>query len=93
MKNKLKCYGMIIGLVLLSSTAFANWNISVDDKINKMTRDLNLTADQIIAVRPVIQDFKDRMDQIMQEKDQKLRGILTADQMSTMQNMTDAKGG
>ena len=87
MKIKLICCSMITGLALLSSAAFANMNMSVDDMVNKMTTNLNLTPDQVIAVRPVIQDFKDKMDQIVQEKEQKLSGILSADQMSKMQSM------
>ena len=87
MKVKLMCLGMITSLVLVSSVAFANMNMSVDDMVNKMTTNLNLTSDQVSAVRPVIQDFKDKVDQLMQEKDQKLSGILSTDQMSKMQSM------
>jgi len=82
---------MVIGLVLLSSMAFANWNMSVDDKVNKMTKNLSLTADQVIAVRPIIQEYKDKMDQIEQEKVQKLSGILTSDQLTKMQSMKNEK--
>jgi hypothetical protein len=87
MKIKLICCSMITGLFLLSSAAFANMNMSVDDMVNKMTTNLNLTPAQVIAVRPVIQNFKDKMDQIVQEKEQKLSGILSADQMNKMQSM------
>ncbi len=87
MKFKFICFSMIIGLVMLSSAAFANMNMSVDDRVSKMTTDLSLTPDQVSAVRPVIQDFKDKVDQLMQEKDQKLSGILSADQMTKMQSM------
>jgi|GEM_PF-6432577 len=91
MKVQLKCCSMVIGLVLLSSMAFANWNMSVDDKVNKMTKNLSLTADQVIAVRPIIQEYKDKMDQIEQEKVQKLSGILTSDQLTKMQSMKNEK--
>jgi Spy/CpxP family protein refolding chaperone len=87
MNVQLKSCSLVIGLVLVSSMAFADWNMSVDDKVGKMTKNLTLTSDQVIAVRPVIQEYKDKMDQIEQDKMQKLRGILTADQLTKMQNM------
>ena len=87
MNVQLKSCSLVIGLVLVSSMAFADWNMSVDDKVGKMTKNLTLTSDQVIAVRPVIQEYKDKMDQIEQDKMLKLRGILTADQLTKMQSM------
>jgi len=87
MKVKLIFCSMITGLVLLSSAAFANMNMSVDDKVNQMKTNLNLTDNQVNEVRPIIQDFKDKMDQIVKEKELKLSAILTPDQVSKMQSM------
>lgn len=87
MRVQLMCSSMVAGLVLLSSAAFAYGNMSAEDRVVKMTKNLNLTSDQVNAVRPIIQDYKNRMEQLEQEKEQKLKAVLTTDQMTKMKQM------
>ncbi|MBP9855209.1 MAG: hypothetical protein KBD53_10135 [Candidatus Omnitrophica bacterium] len=78
-----------LGLVLLFSTsATANlMSFSVNEKLQKMKTELNLTDEQVDKIRPIIQDYKDAMDKAQNDKEDRLRQVLSSDQMNQLKDM------
>ncbi len=104
MRTKL-LFGTVAGLVLLAGPTFANMDYNVDEKIQKMKTELNLTDAQANAVKPILEEFKSRkealkegpdknafqkdMMQLKMEKEQKLSQVLTSEQMGKLRSMKD----
>jgi Spy/CpxP family protein refolding chaperone len=79
-------------LFLCTGSVYANkMMMTADEKVQKMKKELNLTDDQVNQVRPIIQEYKDKMDALMQEKETKLSSVLTLDQMNKMKKMKNEK--
>src|SRR5258708_6498275 len=71
--------------VCLTGFACANEHFNVDDKINRMKADLNLTDDQVRAVKPIFEDYKNTMELAEKEKKGRLASVLNDDQMKKME--------
>jgi hypothetical protein len=65
----------------------ANENMSVDEKVEKMKSNLALTDDQANQIKPILQDYKMKKDQLDQDKEQKLSAILNSTQMQQLREM------
>lgn len=85
--NAAKILGLVMGLCLLGSTVHANEVMNVDEKINKMKENLSLTDEQAKAVKPILEDYKDKMEAAGKEKEERLAQVLSPDQMKTMKDM------
>jgi Spy/CpxP family protein refolding chaperone len=59
---------------------------NLDDRITKMKSDLNLTDAQVKEIKPVMENYKDKIHEARQEKEDKLDKILTSDQKDKMKN-------
>ena len=90
MKIKKILLGVVM-LFLFSSPVYADRMINVDEKIQKMKTDLNLTQDQADRIRPIIQDYKDKMEKAHKDKEDKLNQVLSADQMKKLKDMKKAE--
>lgn len=71
-------------VVLLNSPVRANEMMNVDQKVQKMKAELNLTDDQANQIKPIIQDYKNQMEQAKKNKEDRLRGVLSSQQMDQM---------
>ncbi|MBL8013377.1 MAG: hypothetical protein JNN05_05965 [Candidatus Omnitrophica bacterium] len=90
MKNKIIA-GTVMSLLLIVSGAQANRMMNVDEKVKDMQRELSLTDNQANEVRPILQDFKDKMENLKQDKESKLSKVLSDEQMTKFRDMKDDK--
>lgn len=74
-------------LALLATPVFAHEKMDVDAKVDMMKKELNLTDDQVKAVKPILEDYKNAEEQAVKNKEDKLSSVLTKDQMSKMQDL------
>jgi hypothetical protein len=74
-------------LMLAVIPLHANENMSVDEKVMKLKNNLALTDDQANQIKPILQDYKMKKDQLDQDKEQKLSAILNATQMQQLREM------
>ena len=86
MKAKMTILSAIVVMVLITPV-YAMEDFNVNDKINMMRTDLNLTDDQANAVKPILADYKNKLEQAHKEKEDRLKNILSSDQMSKMKDM------
>lgn len=86
MKTKAFLLGSLL-VVLLSASVYANKMMSVDEKLQKMRSQLNLTQQEVEQARPIIQEYKDKMDRARQEKEDKLSRIFSPEQMNQLRSM------
>jgi Spy/CpxP family protein refolding chaperone len=78
-------------LLVVTSSVYANKMMNVDEKVDKMKAELNLTPDQANQVKPIIQEYKEKLDTIHKDKEEKLSRILSSDQMNQMKAMKKDK--
>jgi len=79
--------GIMTLMLLMSPVAYGatvDDYYNVDDRISKMKADLNLNDEQVKAVKPVMEDYKDKIHQARQDKEDKLDKILTSEQKNKM---------
>ena len=57
--------GMLIVLLLLGVSAFAQGEPTADDIVRKMTTDLNLTPEQVSDVRIIVEDTLDKREDLL----------------------------
>lgn len=86
MKYKVMVLSAIV-VLFLTGFACANEHFNVDDKVNRMKTELNLTDDQARAVKPILEDYKNTMELAEKEKKGRLASVLTDDQMKKMMQM------
>jgi Spy/CpxP family protein refolding chaperone len=66
-------------------------SMDVDEKIAKMKSELNLTEEQANQIRPILEEYKDKMSKAMEEKKDKLRQVLSSVQMDHLNHLNDIK--
>ena len=74
--------GVLTVLFLCGGPVHAHKMMSADEKVEKMKKNLSLTDDQVDKVRPIVQDYKDKMDGLKQDKESKLSSVLSVEQMN-----------
>ena len=90
MKYKLFALSLL-GTVLLVSSAFAHEKFDVDQKIKDWKTELNLTDDQAKAIKPILEDYKNKMEDAHKDKEQRLSAVLSSDQMNKIKAMMHDK--
>jgi regulator of replication initiation timing len=74
-------------LFLLANSAFAMEGYNINDKMMQMKADLNLTDDQMTAVKPVVEYYMRKMEAMEKQKEDRLSKLLSDDQMMKMMQM------
>jgi len=80
--------------LLFGPTAYAD---SVDDyykidqRLDKMKTDLNLNEQQVKEIKPVMDNYKDKVHDARKEKDEKIDKILTSEQKDKMDEFRKSK--
>lgn len=90
MKNKIIA-GTLMSLLMCVGSVYANKMMNIDDKIKDMQNKLSLTDNQASEVRPILQDYKDKVDNLREDKDSKLSKVLSDEQMTKLRDMKDEK--
>lgn len=76
----------VIAFSFFAVSAYANKDFNVDDKVQKLKTELVLTDDQVRAIKPILEDYKNKLDQAGDEKEQRLGEVLTPDQMARLKD-------
>jgi Spy/CpxP family protein refolding chaperone len=63
----------------------------IDERIDKMKSDLKLTDEQVKEVKPVMENYKDKVHEARKEKEDKLDAILTSEQKEQMKQYKEDK--
>jgi Na+-transporting NADH:ubiquinone oxidoreductase subunit NqrC len=74
-------------LFLLANSVFAMEGYNINDKMMQMKADLNLTDDQMTAVKPIVEYYMRKMEAIEKQKEDRLSKLLSDDQMMKMMQM------
>jgi Spy/CpxP family protein refolding chaperone len=61
--------------------------MGVDHQLAKMTKDLNLTADQQAQIKPILQEQQHKMRELHRTTDSKIQAVLTDEQKKKMEEM------
>jgi Spy/CpxP family protein refolding chaperone len=72
---------------LLGAPAFADSvdeYYKIDERLEKMKTDLKLTDEQAKEIKPVMENYKDKLHEARKEKEEKLEKILSAEQNDQM---------
>lgn len=77
----------VLSVFALSGAAQANMNINVDEKVKKMKQELALTEQQERDVRPILEEFKAKVEDAATTKEQRLNQVLTPDQINKLRDM------
>lgn len=87
----MNCRKLLFMLAFLSAaaTVYADKMWSIDEKVRKIQDELKLSQEQADQIRPILQEYKDKIDQAGDAKEDKLRKILTEDQMNQLKNKDD----
>jgi hypothetical protein len=78
-------------VLLFASPVLAHEKIDVNAKVDMMKKELNLSDDQVKSVKPVIEDYKNAVEQAGKNKEDKLSSILSKDQMDKMKDLMKDK--
>jgi Spy/CpxP family protein refolding chaperone len=62
---------------------------NIDEKLSKMKSDLSLNDQQVKEIKPVMENYKDKIHEARQEKEDKLDKILTSEQKDKMKNFKE----
>lgn len=77
-------------LLTFAAPVFAHGdNMTTDEKVQKLKKELKLNDDQVNKVRPIIDDFKTNLEKLKQEKENKLSRVLNPDQMNKLQELKE----
>jgi len=74
-------------LILLACSAFAMEGYNINDKMMQMKADLNLTDDQMMTVKPIVEYYMRKMEAMEKQKEDRLSKLLSDDQMMKMMQM------
>ena len=80
---------LLIGPVALAADPSADSvakYYNVDDRLDKMKSDLNLNDQQVKEIKPILENYKDKIHSARQEKEDKIDKVLTSEQKSKMDN-------
>jgi Spy/CpxP family protein refolding chaperone len=77
-------------VMLLASPVLAE-KVNVDATVDMLKTALDLTDDQIKAVKPIIEDYKDAVDAAGKTKLERLSAVLTSEQMDKLKDLKKAK--
>ncbi len=90
-KTALAVVAGLIGLsfALAPQAAFADWEKSVDKRVERMTEHLTLTPDQVTQVRAILEAEKEAMKQKREETEQKIAALLTPEQLDKHNKMIE----
>ncbi len=81
----------LIGLsfTLAPQAAFADWEKSVDKRVERMTEHLTLTPEQVTQVRSILEAEKEAIKQKKEESEHKIGAILTPEQLEKHNKMIE----
>jgi Spy/CpxP family protein refolding chaperone len=87
--------GLFAALLLWSSPAVFAASVdeyyNIDERVSKMKSDLNLNDDQVKEIKPIMENYKDKIHEARKEKEDKLDKILTSEQKDKMKNFKEDK--
>lgn len=66
-------------------------DMSVDEKVQKLKSELNLTDEQTTKIKPIIEEYKEKVSKISEEKHDKLKEVLTVEQLDKLNDMKKDK--
>ena len=74
-------------LCIMANSAFAMEGYNINDKMMQMKADLNLTDDQMMTVKPIVEYYMRKMEAMEKQKEDRLSKLLSSDQMMKMMQM------
>jgi hypothetical protein len=80
---------LIVGLLVINSPVYANININVDKKVDRMKKELNLNDTQANSVKAALEDYKNKVREAAKEKDDRFSKVLNPQQMTQLKQMWD----
>ena len=95
--NKKQLVGALIAFIFLGSFAYAKpkeqpqKQITADDIVEKMTKQLGLSDKQAIDVKPIIEEYLVKEKQLRLEEKRELSKVLTGQQLYTWNFLLNEK--